>query len=118
RAQGSYGWSGFYAVPLGYWTASLNSWGSHYYQRVAGRKASFVSTGESQIVEWQLARNMLRTRATTLGLEFRLGKRFGRGFIEDFELKSQRRNNTYVQFGVSGRQYLGPARIDATPAYR
>lgn len=118
RAQGSYGWSAFYAVPLGYWTTSLNSWGSHYYQRVAGRKASFVSTGESQIVEWQLARNLLRSRASTLGLEFRLGKRFGRGFIEHLELKSQRRNNTYVQLGVNGRQYFGAARLDATLSYR
>jgi hemolysin activation/secretion protein len=118
RAQGSYGWSGFYAVPLGYWTTSLSAWGSHYYQRIAGRNTSFVSSGQSEVVEWQLARNVLRSRTTTLGLEFRLGKRFGQSFIEDFELRSQRRNNTYVQVGVNNRHYFGAARLDATLSYR
>jgi hemolysin activation/secretion protein len=118
RAQGSYGWSGFYAVPLGYWTTSLSAWGSHYYQRIAGRNTSFVSSGQSEVVEWQLARNVLRSRTTTLGLEFRLGKRFGQSYIEDFELRSQRRNNTYVQLGVNSRRYFGAARLDATLSYR
>ncbi|CAB3776093.1 ShlB/FhaC/HecB family hemolysin secretion/activation protein [Pararobbsia alpina] len=118
RAQGSYGWSGFYAVPLGYWTTSLSGWGSHYYQRISGHNSSFVSSGQSENVEWQLARNVLRSRTMTLGLEFRLGKRFGQGFIEDFELRSQRRNNTYVQFGVNHRYYFGAARLDAALSYR
>jgi hemolysin activation/secretion protein len=118
RAQGSHGWSGFYAVPLGYWTSSLSAWGSHYYQRISGRNTSFVATGQSQVVEWQLARNVLRSRTTTLGLEFRLGKRFGQSFIENFELRSQRRNNTYVQLGVNNRQYFGAARLDAALSYR
>jgi hemolysin activation/secretion protein len=118
RERGSYGWSAFYAVPLGYWTTSLSGWGSHYYQRVAGRNKWFVSSGESQIVEWQLARNVLRSRTTTLGLEFRLGKRFGHSFIADFEFGSQRRNNTYVQAGVNNRHDFGAARLDATLSYR
>ena len=96
RAQGSYGWNAFYAVPAGYWTVSLSGWGDHYYQRIQGRQVSFVSSEESQIGEVQLARTLLRTRAATLGIQFKLGKRVGRSLIEDHEIQSQRRNNTFV----------------------
>ncbi|MEJ0004110.1 MAG: ShlB/FhaC/HecB family hemolysin secretion/activation protein [Pararobbsia sp.] len=118
RAQGAYGWNASYALPAGYWTATLSGWGNHYYQRIQGHRASFVSTGESQAVEAQFARTLLRTRASTLGIQFRIGKRFGRSLIEDHEIASQRRNNTYVQFGLSERRYFGAARLDATLSYR
>ncbi len=39
-------------------------------------------------------------------------------FIEDTEIPQQRRNNTFVEFGLIDRHYFGHAQFDGTLAYR
>ncbi|WP_244105811.1 ShlB/FhaC/HecB family hemolysin secretion/activation protein, partial [Burkholderia gladioli] len=39
-------------------------------------------------------------------------------FIEDTEIPQQRRNNTFVEFGLTDRHYFGHAQFDGTLAYR
>ncbi|MCF7694902.1 ShlB/FhaC/HecB family hemolysin secretion/activation protein [Mycetohabitans sp. B2] len=45
-------------------------------------------------------------------------KRFGASFIEDTEIKPQRRNNTFIELGLTHRHYVGGAQFDGLLAYR
>lgn len=118
RGRRSNAWSAFYAVPHGYWSTSLTAYGSGYSQNVAGRHKTFSSSGRSLVFEGQIARHLLRTRAATLGMQFKIGKRFGRSYIEDYEIGVQRRNNTYAQWALLERHHMGRAQIDTSLAWR
>ncbi|MCA3832478.1 MAG: ShlB/FhaC/HecB family hemolysin secretion/activation protein, partial [Burkholderia sp.] len=50
--------------------------------------------------------------------QFRLSRRFGQSFIEDTEIPQQRRNNTFVEIGLTDRHYFGGAQFDGMLAYR
>lgn len=118
RGKGSHAWSAYYGVPYGFWFTSLSAWGNRYTQRVSSRKTAFATSGQSKVIEWQLSRHLLRTHASTLSLQFRLGKRFGRHFLEDYEIATQRWNHTYAQWGIAERHYVGAAQIDTLLAWR
>jgi hemolysin activation/secretion protein len=108
----------FYALPFGFWDTSFTAYGSLYHHRLAARHHAYSTSGESTVLEWQLARNLMRTNASTLALQLRRGRRFARSYIEDIEIRTQRRNNTYVQWGLAGRLYAGEAQYDTLLAIR
>ncbi|NUA31222.1 ShlB/FhaC/HecB family hemolysin secretion/activation protein [Cupriavidus basilensis] len=118
RRHGTHGWNGFYSVPWGYWTGTVSAYSSTYYQQIAGVNQTFVSSGNSQTVDFKLQRVLSRSQNDVLGLQFRLSKRFGKSFIEDTEIEQQRRNNTVVEVGITDRHYFGAAQFDGSLAYR
>ncbi|WP_158601918.1 ShlB/FhaC/HecB family hemolysin secretion/activation protein [Pararobbsia silviterrae] len=118
KDRASSGWTLFYAVPYGFWLASIHASGSRYARRFVGRRGVHVTTGDSTVVEWQLARHLMRTHAATLELQFRLGRRFGHAYLGDTELDVQRDNRTYVQWALAERHHLGAAQIDTMVAWR
>ncbi|WP_414439616.1 ShlB/FhaC/HecB family hemolysin secretion/activation protein [Burkholderia sp. 22PA0106] len=118
KRLGSHGWNGFYSIPWGYWTATLSAYTNTYYQQIAGVNQTFVASGNSKTIDLKLNRVLLRSRNNMLGAQFRLSRRFGQSFIEDTEIPQQRRNNTFVEFGLTDRHYLGNAQFDGTLAYR
>jgi hemolysin activation/secretion protein len=115
---GSHGWNGAYAVPWGYWTATLSGYTNTYYQQIAGVNQTFVSSGNSETAGIKLQRVISRSQSDVLGVEFQLIKRFGASFIDDTEIAQQRRDNTFVEAGVTDRHYFGSAQFDGTLAYR
>jgi hemolysin activation/secretion protein len=118
RRLGSHGWNGFYSVPWGYWTGTLSAYANTYYQQIAGVNQTFVSSGNSQTVDFKLQRVISRSQNDVLGVQLRLTKRFGASFIEDTEITQQRRNNTFVEAGLTDRHYFGSAQFDGSLAYR
>jgi hemolysin activation/secretion protein len=118
RQLGSHGWNGSYAIPWGYWTATLSGSTNTYYQQIAGVNQTFVSSGNSQTAGIKLQRVISRSQSDVLGLEFQLIKRFGASFIDDTEIAQQRRDNTFVEAGLTDRHYFGKAQFDGTLAYR
>ncbi|MBU9161648.1 ShlB/FhaC/HecB family hemolysin secretion/activation protein [Burkholderia multivorans] len=118
KRLGSHGWNGFYSIPWGYWTATLSVYTSTYYQQIAGVNQTFVASGNSKTVDLKLNRVLSRSQNDVFGARFRLSRRFGQSFIEDTEIPQQRRNNTFVEFGVTDRHYFGNAQFDGTLAYR
>ncbi|WP_459622010.1 ShlB/FhaC/HecB family hemolysin secretion/activation protein [Burkholderia sp. 3C] len=118
KRLGSHGWNGFYSIPWGYWTATLSAYTNTYYQQIAGVNQTFVASGNSKTIDLKLNRVLLRSRNNMLGAQFRLSRRFGQSFIEDTEIPQQRRNNTFVEFGLTDRHYFGNAQFDGTLAYR
>ena len=118
KRLGSRGWNGFYWVPWGYWSATLSAYTNTYYQQIAGINQTFTASGNTQTVDIKLHRVLARSQNDVLGLQFRLSRRFGESFIEDTEIPQQRRNNTFVEIGITDRHYFRRAQFDATLAYR
>ena len=118
KRLGSHGWNGFYAIPWGYWTATLSAYTNTYYQQIAGVNQTFVASGNSKTVDFKLNRVLLRSQNDVFGAQFRLSRRFGQSFIEDTEITQQRRNNTFIEFGLTDRHYFGGAQFDGMLAYR
>ncbi|MGF6573832.1 hemolysin activation/secretion protein [Paraburkholderia sp. GAS333] len=115
---GSHGWNGSYSMPWGYWTATLSAYTNTYYQQIAGVNQTFVSSGNSQTVDFKLQRVLMRSQNNVLGAQFRLTKRFGESFIEDTDIPQQRRNNTFIEAGLTDRHYFGASQFDGSLAYR
>jgi len=118
KRLGSHGWNGFYSIPWGYWTATLSAYTNTYYQQIAGVNQTFVASGNSKTVDFKLNRVLLRSQNDVFGAQFRLSRRFGQSFIEDTEIPQQRRNNTFVEIGLTDRHYFGGAQFDGMLAYR
>ncbi|KVE00352.1 ShlB/FhaC/HecB family hemolysin secretion/activation protein [Burkholderia anthina] len=118
KRLGSHGWNGFYSIPWGYWTATLSAYTNTYYQQIAGVNQTFIASGNSKTVDFKLNRVLSRSQNDVFGAQFRLSRRFGQSFIEDTEIPQQRRNNTFVEFGLTDRHYFGNAQFDGTLAYR
>lgn len=115
---GTRGASASYSVPWGYHTVSIFGSTRAYFQRIAGANESFVSSGRNQTVELRLERVVHRDSRGKTALDARLGRRFGKSFIEDFEISQQYRNNTYLQIGTTHRHYFGAAQADLALSYR
>ncbi|CAD6550400.1 ShlB/FhaC/HecB family hemolysin secretion/activation protein [Paraburkholderia sabiae] len=118
KGLGSHGFNGSYSVPWGYWTATISGNTNTYYQQIAGVNQTFVSSGNSQTTAFRLARVLSRSQSDVFGIEMQLSKRFGESFIDDTSIRTQRRNNTFVEAGVTDRHYFGTAQFDGTLAYR
>ncbi|SAL09172.1 polypeptide-transport-associated domain-containing protein [Caballeronia cordobensis] len=118
KALGSHGFNGAYSVPWGYWTATLFGNTNTYYQQIAGVNQTFVSSGNSQTAGFKLARVLRRSQNDVLGAYAQLSKRFGASFIDDTAIELQRRNNTFLELGMTDRHYFGGAQFDGTLAYR
>jgi hemolysin activation/secretion protein len=118
KRLGSHGWNGSYSIPWGYWTGTLSAYTNSYYQPIAGANATFVSTGNSQTVDFKLQRVLMRSQNNILGAQFRLTKRFGESFIEDTDIPQQHRNNTFIEAGLTDRHYFGASQFDGSLAYR
>jgi hemolysin activation/secretion protein len=118
KSLGSHGFNGSYSVPWGYWTATLSGNTNTYYQQIAGVNQTFVSSGNSQTAALRLARVLSRSQSDVFGVEFQLSKRFGESFIDDTDIPQQRRNNTFIEAGLTDRHYFGASQFDGTLAYR
>jgi hemolysin activation/secretion protein len=118
KRLGSHGWNGSYSIPWGYWTGTLSAYTNTYYQPIAGVGTTYVSSGDSQTVDFKLQRVLMRSQNNILGAQFRLTKRFGESFIEDTEIDPQRRNNTFIEAGLTDRHYFGASQFDGSLAYR
>ncbi|QYD72671.1 ShlB/FhaC/HecB family hemolysin secretion/activation protein [Paraburkholderia edwinii] len=118
KGLGSHGFNSFYSVPWGYWTATVSGNANTYYQQIAGVNQTFVSSGNQQTLGAKLQRVLSRTQNDVFGVEFQLTKRWGASFIDDTEIEQQRRDNTFVEAGVTDRHYFGAAQFDGTLAYR
>ncbi|WP_322094916.1 ShlB/FhaC/HecB family hemolysin secretion/activation protein [Paraburkholderia bannensis] len=119
KSLGSHGFNGSYSVPWGYWTATLSGNTNTYYQPIAGTGGEvFVSSGNSQTAALRLARVLSRSQNDVLGAYVQLSKRFGDSFLEDTEIPTQARNNTFLELGATDRHYVGGAQFDGSLAYR
>ncbi len=118
HSKGSHGWNGSYSVPWGYWTGTLFGYTNSYDQQIAGVNQIFTTSGNAQTIGLKLERVLYRGQNDVSGVELQLIKRFGESFIEDTEIMQQRRDNTFIEVGLTNRHYFGTAQFDGLLAYR
>jgi hemolysin activation/secretion protein len=115
---GSDGWNAYYSIPWGYWTATVSAYTNRYNQQIAGINDTFTTRGESQNIDFKLSRVLHRSQSHVLSAQVRLSKRFGKSFLEDAEIDQQYRNNTFLEFGLVERYYIGAGQFDGSLMYR
>ena len=117
-ARGTRGYTVHYSVPFGYWLLGFTASQNRYHQSVPGASQTYLYSGESQNSEIKLSRLIYRdaVRKTTLSLKG--WTRASKNFIDDTEVEVQRRRMAGVDVGVSHREFIGSATLDASLNYR
>ena len=117
-ARGTIGGSFFYSVPYGYWTATLNASTNSYHQTVAGQAQEFAYHGTNSAAGIAVQRVLHRDQRSKTSMQVDLGKRWAKTYIEDVEIRVQRRNVTVLGVNLSRRQFIGSAILDGALEYR
>ncbi|MEK6697471.1 MAG: ShlB/FhaC/HecB family hemolysin secretion/activation protein [Nitrospirota bacterium] len=108
----------YYSVPYGYWTLSAQGSVSSYRQTVEGTVTSFQYSGTTRTADATVQRVIHRGRVSRTGLQFRLGKRESRTYLDDTEIEVQRREQADAELGLFHRRSVGKATVDVTAAFR
>lgn len=117
-ARGTRGYTAHYSVPFGYWLLGFTASQNRYHQSVPGVSQTYLYSGESQNSEIELSRLIYRdaVRKTTVSLKG--WTRASKNFIDDTEAEVQRRRMAGLDVGVSHREFIGTATLDASLNYR
>lgn len=117
-ARGTRGYIVHYSLPFGYWLLGFTASQYRYHQSIPGASQTYLYSGESQNSEIKLSRLIYRdaVRKTTVSLKG--WTRASKNFIDDTEVEVQRRRMAGVEVGVSHREFIGTATLDASLNYR
>lgn len=111
-ANGSYNYRLGWEVPLGYWLLSTRLTGSDYTQAVNGAVQDFVSSGDSHD-EYLTAKYLVnRDNNSKLTMDVELRKRSRAGYINDTEVKLQKRRLTDIKLSLLYKYYGSGAVYD------
>lgn len=117
-AKGTQGYNTSYAIPFGYWTATLAASDYLYHQRIAGLYQTFVSSGDTQNFESRIAYLFYRDQTQKDSVQFRTGRRWSHSYINNTEIEVQYRNTTFAELALIHKHYIGQSQLDVTAAYR
>jgi hemolysin activation/secretion protein len=112
--HGTNGNNVYYAIPMGYWYASISASDYDYHQKIAGNNQSFVSNGKSQNIDAKINYVFQRDQTQKNSAQLNIGKRWSNAFIDGTEIDVQKRNVTYVEAGLIHKHYFGNAQLDFT----
>lgn len=118
QPRGTRNLAGHYSVPFGYWLLSLNGSQYRYRQAVAGANETYVYGGTSDSADVRLSRVMYRDASRKTQAYLRGYLRSTRNTIDDTEIEVQRRRVAGYEIGISHREFIDQAILDATLAYR
>ncbi|WP_234003465.1 ShlB/FhaC/HecB family hemolysin secretion/activation protein [Stenotrophomonas sp. MYb57] len=111
-------WTAHYDVPYGYWLFGATASAYEYSQTVVGAYESYDYSGRSGNAEARVDRLLLRNAKTKLGIYGRGWQRTSKNYIDDTEIEVQRRRTSGWELGLTHKQFIGAATLDATLAYR
>jgi len=118
RGRGTHGYNASWTAPLGNWRFSTSTYGSRYAQIINGNNEDFSSTGRSRSLDLSVERLLTRGQSYRTGMELRVAQRHSRSYVENVELRGQRRRTTSAELALLHRQYLGAAQADLRLAHR
>ena len=118
NAQGTFGNTAHYSLPVGYWTFSTTVGNSRYFQTVAGLTQNYVYRGTSSNVEAKLQHLVYRDASRKTSLSIKAFQRRSQNFIDDTEVQVQRRSVGGWEAGVSHKEFIGQATLDINTAYK
>lgn len=116
--RGSDGHTVHYELPYGYWLLGVTAGSHDYHQTVAGAFQSYVYSGKSKTAEIQLTRLIYRDAARKSNIYLQGWKRDNSSYIDDTEILVQRREMAGWEAGITHREFIGNATLDASLAYR
>ncbi|WP_224825201.1 ShlB/FhaC/HecB family hemolysin secretion/activation protein [Cognatishimia sp. MH4019] len=100
-----------WAVPFGYWSFGLGKGTSRYAYALSGINQSYMIEGQSRYTTFSAERLLTRSQTTRIYGYGDLDILRTRTFIDDVELKAQRRNLTVASLGVRGDSRWGDGRL-------
>ncbi|EBP0013507.1 ShlB/FhaC/HecB family hemolysin secretion/activation protein [Salmonella enterica] len=111
--KGSKNYTGHYSLPFGYWQFSVTASDYDYHQTVAGDPEDYQYSGESQNLGVQLSRVLHRNGTQKTVLTYDVLARRSRNYINDTEIRVQRRQTAAWRLGLQHRHYISQATLDA-----
>ena len=118
QARGTRGATLHYALPFGYWLLSATTSGGAYRQTVVGAWQNYLYRGKSRTDEIKLARLLRRDAASKSTAWLRLWRRASKNFIDDTEVRPQRRTTAGWEIGGSHVHTLGRVGLEGHLSYR
>ncbi|WGG52753.1 ShlB/FhaC/HecB family hemolysin secretion/activation protein [Rugamonas sp. DEMB1] len=106
------------SAPFGYWLLSGTANDYRYHQAIAGANQTYIYSGSSRNVELKLARVLYRDAARKSGLALRAYQRRSANFIDDTEVRVQRRQMGGFELGLTHKEFIGDATLDANLLYK
>lgn len=116
--RGSDGHTVHYEIPYGYWLLGVTAGSHDYHQTVAGTTQSYIYSGKSNTAEIQITRLVYRDAARKSNVYLQGWKRDNRSYVEDMEIMIMRREMAGWEAGITHREFIGNAILDASIAYR
>ncbi|WDZ95956.1 ShlB/FhaC/HecB family hemolysin secretion/activation protein [Herbaspirillum sp. WKF16] len=107
-----------WSVPYGDWSFAVAAGSYRYHQRFAGLFQSFTSSGKSDNMDVRATWMIQRDQQQKNSIQFKIGKRWSRAYLEDTELDNQRRNASFAEIAWLHRRRLGSAQLDLSLANR
>ncbi|MET0543322.1 MAG: ShlB/FhaC/HecB family hemolysin secretion/activation protein, partial [Variovorax sp.] len=118
QGSGTAGQTVHYSIPWGYWLLGATASKSNYHQSVAGFNQSYVYSGETRNAELRLTRLLYRDASRKTSLSLRAFRRASNNFVDDTEVKVQRRIVGGWELGLNHREFIGDATLEGTLAWR
>ncbi|HEY4542097.1 MAG TPA: ShlB/FhaC/HecB family hemolysin secretion/activation protein [Noviherbaspirillum sp.] len=121
---GDTGWRGtrggtvHYSIPFQYWLLSMTANRHRYFQTVAGATQDYVYSGRSSNSDVRLARVVYRDARRKTTLSLRGYHRESSNYIDDTEVRPQRRRTAGWEAAVAHREFIGTSILDLNLAYR
>lgn len=116
--RGTRSYTAHYSVPFGYWLLGFTASQNRYHQSVPGASQTYLYSGESQNSEVRLSRLIYRNAVRKTTVSLKGWTRASKNFIDDTEVEVQRRRMAGVDVGLSHREFIGAATLDASLNYR
>lgn len=107
-----------YSLPYGNWTFFVLGNRYNYHQQIAGLFQTVTYSGRGRSLEVTIDSLFQRNRQQKNHLQFKLGKRWTYAYLDDFEMRSQRRNASHAELAWLHRHYIGAAQLDMRLANR
>lgn len=118
RGKDTRSWTAHYDVPYGYWLFGATASAYDYSQSIIGAYETYDYSGRSGNAEARVDRLLLRNAKLKLGVYGRGWQRTSKNYIDDTEIEVQRRRTSGWELGLTHKQFIGAATLDATVAYR
>lgn len=116
--RGTRGRVAHYSLPWGYWLWSLNSSRNRYFQSVPGLNGDYLYHGTSRSQDASLRRVFARDGTSKSSASLKLWVRASENFIDDAELRGQRRRLGGYELGLQHQQREDAMRVDASAALK
>lgn len=115
---GTKGNSLYYSRPDGNWTYTLSHSSYDYHQTVYAGIDPIKYSGTNSDLRLNIEKLLSRDQKSKTNLEIGLAMRHSKNFIEDTEIKVQRKDTTALTVALSKRQYFGDAIADFRLAHK